>query len=239
MVSRALLKVTAMAKLHPTCGGSSSRSSSGSGPKYKDIFRNYQSFPTFQNLPEDNDLNLTYYRQSSAGYYVHSHTWCFVGEITNDEVAQMDFLRNRVLVKDRRGQDDIPIAFYPESGSFDFKTLRNGHTICVMYAHKHQFLDLTIGLRIEELNTVKVIPCCLNDLLALSKYYAQSSDACWGCGKDDKGTGSGRGCHSLKKCGACKIARYCDRKCQTKDWTERHRVWCKAVPGFLELASKY
>ena len=68
-------------------------------------------------------------------------------------------------------------------------------------AEQHYFLDMTVGLRIESLNTIKVIPCGLSDLLALSKSYSQHSDSCWRCLKQDREG-------SLKKCVACKVARY-------------------------------
>ena len=96
---------------------------------------------------------------------------------------------------------------------------------------------MSIGLRIECLDSVKVIPCGLSDLFALSKRYSQNANSCWECGKANDEESS------LKKCAACKVACYCDKQCQTKDWKERHRVWCKAIPEFLKLTkidySKY
>ena len=204
----------------------------------EDIFANEYYFPSFQDLGIDNDLHLQYWYKSSSGVYTQACTWCFLGEVTNDEVSQIPFLRNRVLVRDRRGQENIPISFYPEDGVFDFKTLKKGHTICVMLAEKHHFMDLTIGLRIENLDTVKVIPCGLDNLLTLSKCYSQCSEICWRCGKKD-----GEGGVSLKKCGSCKVARYCNKDCQTKHWKEKHRIVCKVMPEFLKMTridySKY
>ena len=201
----------------------------------KDLLQKHRHFPNFENLPEDNDLDLRYYRESPSGVYVQSHSWCFLGEVVNDEFAQLSALRNRVIVKDRTGKEDIPVAFYPESGSFDFTTLRRGRTLCVMFAQRHMFLDLTVGLRVEELDTVQVIKCSLSDLLALSKRYSQCSECCWGCGKTSSGDSCGATA-SLKKCSACKVAHYCSKECQVKDWKETHRRFCKAIPDFLSLA---
>ena len=207
--------------------------------KYKeDIFQNERFFPAFQDLGVDNDLDLRYWKQSSFGSYKYTYTWCFVAEIEDDELSQIPFLRNRVHVRDRNGQGDINISFYPESGMFNYRALKRGHTICVMQAEQHYFLDRSIGLRIEHLDTVKVIPCGLSDLFALSKQYSQNANSCWRCSKTASDEGS-----SLKKCAACKLACYCDKQCQTKDWKERHKVWCKAIPEFLKLTridySKY
>ena len=202
----------------------------------KDIFANEFHFPAFRRLGVDNDLNLEYWHEDSSGTFTQACTWCFLAEITNDEASQIPFLRNRVFVRDRKGQDNIPISFYPERGLFDFSTLKKGHTICVMLAEQHYFMDMTVGLRIESLDTVKVIPCGLSDLLALSKSYSQRSDSCWRCGKKEREG-------SLKKCGACKVARYCDKDCQAKDWKDGHRKLCKAMAEFLKMAridySKY
>ena len=105
-----------------------------------------------------------------------------------------------------------------------------------MMAEQHYFLDRRIGLRIENLDTTKVIPCGLNDLFALSTFYSQSKSTCWGCGRktaDDNSEGAA--VLDLKKCSACRTAKYCCRECQVKDWKERHRRWCKAMPEFLKL----
>ena len=96
-----------------------------------------------------------------------------------------------------------------------------------MMAQKHHFLDLTIGLRIEDLDMVKVIPCEMSALFSLSTFYSKSKNKCWGC------------CIAVtvddKKCSACRTAVYCSKDCQVKDWKERHRKWCKALPEFLKL----
>ena len=142
-----------------------------------------------------------------------------------------------VLLKDRCGEDDIPIAFYPETGSFDYRTLKKGHTICLMLAERRTFLDLSEGVRVENLDTVKVIPCALDDLFAISTFYSQCQDSCWTCKKKASATSDGEATVAveLKKCANCRIALYCGKECQVKDWKERHRRWCKALPEFLKL----
>ena len=199
----------------------------------EDILKNEFYFPSFRDLGTDNDLDFRYWKEDRTGTWVQACTWCFLGEITNDELSQVPFLRNRVFVRDRRGEDDIPISFYPERGFFDFKLLKKGHTVCVMLAERHHFLDMTTGLRIESLDTIKVIPCGLDDLFTLSTFYSQCKNACWACGK--KASGDGEGAVGLKKCGACHTAQYCCKQCQVKDWKERHRRWCKALPEFLKM----
>lgn len=203
----------------------------------RDILKNELYFPSFRNLSQENDLDERYWREDlRRGVWTQACTWCFLAEITNDEASQIPFLRNRVFVRDRRGQDNIPISFYPERGQFDFKTLKKGHTVCVMLAEQHRFLDMTIGLRIEGLDTVKVIPCGLDDLLALSTVYSQHEHVCWACEKKKiEETSGSAGAVDLKKCAACHTAQYCSKECQVKDWKLRHRSWCKVLPEFLKM----
>lgn len=217
----------------------------------EDFLQNTFHFPSFRDLPHENDTQEGYWKLDHNGVFVPACTWFFVAEITNDECSQIPFLRNQVSVRDRDGRCDIPIYFYPEEGYFDFKLLKNGYTILVVNGQKHNFLDGSVGLRIEALDTVSVAPCSMDNLLRLSKTYHQFKDSkCWSCG------GSGERETSdvsektaspsedyLKKCGACKMARYCSKECQTKHWKEGHKRTCKAMPVFVKLTkinySKY
>lgn len=143
----------------------------------KDILKSEHYFPSFRDLGDEHGFDERYWK-IHRGVGTQAYTWCFLGEITNDETSQSSFLRNRILVRDRQGNNNIVIAFYPESGQFDFKTLKRGHTVCVMLAERHYFLDRTVGLRIEDLDTIKVIPSALDDLFAISTFYSQCQRAC-------------------------------------------------------------
>lgn len=205
-----------------------------------DIFKKKLYFPRFRDLDFEYEIDERYWKEDSChpGFMIPACTWYFLGEITNDMTSQCTFLRNRVLVRDRRGQNNITIAFYPESGSFDFKTLKKGHTVRVWCARKHEFMDGSVGLRIEELNTIKVMPCSLNDLFAMSTFCSETSttNSCWRCGKKSTKSSSDAACAlELKKCASCLTAKYCSRECQVKDWRERHRKWCKALPEFMDM----
>lgn len=79
--------------------------------------------------------------------------FCFLAEI-----QQCDgFLRYRTLVKDREGKE-VVVAFYPDShdDEFDFKRLKRGHTLAIMNADQHQFLDGSHGVRVEDMDDVCV-----------------------------------------------------------------------------------
>ena len=206
--------------------------SGGSTAKVKDILKDRHYFPPFDELCNENDLDFSYWKEDEdRDIWVQACTWCFLAEITNDETSQIPFMRNRVWVRDRQGRDNIPISFYPERGLFDFKTLKKGYTVCVMLAEQHHFLDMTTGLRIENLDTIKVIPCGLDELFAISRSYSQCQNSCWTCNKEAVPE-----VVSLKKCSRCHAAQYCCKECQVKDWKERHHRWCKALPEFLRMA---
>lgn len=198
----------------------------------QDILADCITFPSFPQLPNDVDISNSlgrYYRSTSDQTCVRSRTWCFVGEILQDT----SFLRRSFLIKDRAGYE-FPLYFYPECGSFDYTTLKEGHTVAVMLAESHFFADGSIGIRLENLDTITVIKCNLEDLLKMSECYAKrGGKKCWNeeCKEemyDPK---------SLMKCESCKCALYCDKKCQLADWKKRHRRWCKALPKFMKLAS--
>ena len=250
-----------------------------------DFLKSLFHFPSFRNLPHENDIPDEYFVPDYRGVYVIACVWFFMGEIVNDEFSQISFLRNKVYVKDREGSQ-CPISFYPERGYFNFKSLKKGCTILVTNGQQHNFLDMSVGLRVEDLATVAVAPCEMSHLLKLSDSYHTRKDAsCWCCGKQDTlvssspeqnktsssaaaaatGTAPTASAAStatasattaaasattdaasattaaavhgsvLKKCAACKMARYCSKECQKKDWALGHKKSCKAVPLFQKL----
>lgn len=214
----------------------------------EDFLQNTFHFPSFAYLPHENSVEGGYWKQSFSGTFNPICTWFLMAEITNNRESQIPILRNRVDVRDRAGQENIPIFFYPEDGDFDFKTLKKGSTVLVTNGQKHNFLDSSIGLRIEHLDTVSVAPCSMRDLQLLSKLYHERKDArCWWCEASSPTTtsptdpsvaGAATAADGgLKKCSACKVARYCSKDCQVKHWKEEHKRSCKAVPIFQKLAA--
>ena len=200
----------------------------------QDILADCITFPPFPHLPNDVDISDSlgrYYRFTSDQTCVRSRTWCFVSEILQDT----SFIRRSFLMKDRAGYE-FPLYFYPECGSFDYTTLKEGYTVAVMLAESHCFLDGSIGIRLENLDTIIVIKCSLDDLFEMSKCYAKrGGKKCWN--EECERQAETYNAKSLMKCEACKCALYCNKKCQHADWKKRHRRWCKALPTFIKIAS--
>ena len=119
--------------------------------KYAD-FRNEETFPPFANLPEEHEINLSFYEISGNHVYKPRRHWCFLAEIFDVE----GFIRLRLMVRDKRGVA-APVAFYADDKGAEFThQARPGFTVAILYAHQHGFLDMTVGVRLEENSVCKV-----------------------------------------------------------------------------------
>jgi len=167
------------------------------------------------------------------GVYGPLRHWCYLGEITERVV----FTRLCLTVKDKKG-DKVIVSFYLDSdkpGIFNFPVHRNvpepltnrGNTIAILYAQQHNFLDGSIGFRIEDAEKVQFFPCTLGRLLALGDRILSSATqpdgvpACYRC----KTTAGAR-----QRCSGCRVSWYCNKDCQEGDWSDGgHRKDCKLL----------
>jgi len=224
--------------LSPTCGRLA-RFTSGQIMKESLVptsLRDEQAFPSFQKCPHENGVPATYYRQSEVGAYHPIRHWCFLGEITDKLV----FIRLCLTVKDKRGQkvsanfhlDSVggPRMFTPGMSNFPVhpnipQSLTEGNTIAILYAQQHNFMDGSIGFRIEEADFVQFFPCTLERLLALSDRIltgVSQSDGVQTCNKC-KATAS-------QRCSRCHTTWYCSKDCQLSDWSAGgHKKDCKLL----------
>ena len=128
------------------------------------------AFPSFEECPHRDGVPYTYYRNNEDGVYSPIRHWCFLGEITH----RLVFHRLCLTVKDRRGQE-VSANFHLDSdGASMFRTFtpgmsnfpnhpnipesltEKGNTIAILYAQRHNFMDGSIGFRIEEAGFVQV-----------------------------------------------------------------------------------
>ena len=96
-------------------------------------------------------MDLDYYHSADGYMYHPTRHWCLLAEITDVGF----FFRLRLLVRDCSGEQ-FPIAFHLEDGTPDVHQYRVGHTVAILYAHQHGFLDMTTGIRQEESSTCQV-----------------------------------------------------------------------------------
>jgi hypothetical protein len=173
-------------------------------------------------LPKEDKLDEEFYAQSKDGSRFPRRHWCFLAQVVSTEKSDL----SRIFAMDGKGKD-IGIAFSTNDESFDSASVQPGNTIAILYAHQHQFPDLTLGIRLETLSTVKIIPATLHDLRKLSqrigKYFPafDGMRICHGC--ENPGL-------RWMKCARCTRFWYCSKDCQIKGWQEKgHKKDCKIL----------
>ncbi|KAI1128546.1 hypothetical protein F5Y10DRAFT_174091 [Nemania abortiva] len=102
------------------------------------------------------------------------------------------------------------------------ESFKVGCTVAIFYPLAHAFLDGTVGVRVEEIDKVLILPLSLSEVLAMNKQVVEfvNRDSkprkCHGCGEvKDK----------LDKCAQCGLFHYCNR---TNGWGS-HKKYCKPL----------
>jgi hypothetical protein len=68
----------------------------------------------------------------------------------------------------------------------------------------------------------------LNDFDLLARNDEQEvANVCFGCGLQ---------CKDMKRCGGCKLAKYCSQECQLKAWKLSHKKLCPQSETLLSLS---
>lgn len=191
----------------------------------KSLLRNCVTFPSFDDLPHENDIDFTYYDEGPYRFAPRRH-WCFLGEI----VADYGIFRVLLRAKDKDGQV-VTIGLYTDDrGRALAPQIKEGHTVAVLYGEQHHFMDMTVGIRVEEPSVIKIIPCSLDQLLKASDDVAAlgkgRSARCGCCGKGENSDNT-----HLRLCSRCKYESYCGEVCQKKAWVDGHKTDCKVLAG--------
>jgi hypothetical protein len=167
--------------------------------------RNPITFPSFANLPADNDIDPLYYAPNpQTGIYTPTRHWAFLAEI----VDFTTFIRLQVNVKDNSGLV-LPVWIHTDDrGKGLAQQCQQGSTLVVTYAEQHYFMDGSVGIKLEEDFSFHVLPHSMTDLLAANDAVFQEDrkEKCASCGTkgEDKGD-------SLKMCSRCKVILYCGK----------------------------
>ena len=121
-------------------------------------FTHQDYFPTFSELPDENELDLRYYSDpfdSGSGVASPVKHWCLLVEV----IRQIPWIRPMFMVKDGAGQQFL-VAFHLDSDQPSpkeaLKHAKPGNTMSIMYAEQHFFMDGQHGIRLEGVKTVKV-----------------------------------------------------------------------------------
>ncbi|KAG8163309.1 hypothetical protein KVR01_006606 [Diaporthe batatas] len=183
---------------------------------------NHEYFLNWDELPDE------------AEYMGQAMEYCFLAEIKQSD----GFGRYRCIVEDREGSECV-VAFYPDSyegGGFDFKKLKRGHTLAIHGARQHEFLDQTMGVRVEKMEFVTVVPASLQALEEVGpeeeEYSVAGVEKQWKC----HGCDASKPVAQMSRCGRCLTYAYCSKECQAKGWTERkHKTSCKVLRARHDL----
>ena len=188
------------------------------------------TFPSFANLTDLNDPSTKYYTGWDEGLLVRSREWALLGEVTE----LVHFVRHRFVLQTRFGEE-LVLHFYPESlpmPGFNVRDVQVGYTFALLNAEKKTFMDMTDGVRLEQLDTCWAFKASLKDvtdeadkLLAAADAKAEKKPAsCFACAKP-----------TTSCCGKCKIARFCSRECQITEWP-KHKKLCRDAAKLLSLS---
>jgi hypothetical protein len=141
--------------------------------------RDQHSFPTFDSCPDENVLDLGYYGSEDGFFYRPRRHWCLLAEITD----VLYLFRLRLLVQDKSGKE-FQIHFYlDDDEEVDPSLYRRGNTIAVLYPNRHNFLNMTVGLRLESMKTIQVSTASASENISftcLSSRFRSPSQNCSG-----------------------------------------------------------
>jgi len=190
--------------------------------------RSQMHFPTFTSLPEDSDIDLKSFGEEHYGVYGPVKHWCLLAEIVEPKfVEPIPYFRPMFTAKDKAGKEFL-VALYLDNDvalpDFWNKYCKPGNVVAIMYACSHIFMDGQTGIRVEEVENIKMFPCNLNTLLNISdelKLLNHPSKNCQSCKKA-----------ATLKCSRCSLL-YCDKDCQMRDWKE-HKNKCLAFKQVIE-----
>jgi hypothetical protein len=184
-----------------------------------------ENFPSFYELSEIDQPYLEYYSGWDTGYLQPKFNWCYFAEIT---LTNYHPFRPSIIVKDWKGKEH-PIIFYLDdvpglsNPFFPGEQFKVGQTICLLYAERKTFMDLSEGIRKED-SDFYIFKCALDQLIKVASMI-QSRAGCLSCGKDNI---------KLLQCGKCKLAAYCGKECQKTDW-KVHKNICPDMPMLKKL----
>eukprot|EP00961_Rhodomonas_salina_P098211 1321655-Rhodomonas_salina.2 len=194
--------------------------------------KNHVNFPSFADLPDENDIDLDYYSEDDTGYcFRPCRHWCYVAEI----VEAWKDVRYRIHTK-TRFEESVLINFHLDDAIrptfFEWDRLRSGHTICILYANARTFMDGNRGIRQEYSRNAMVFPVVLDALTreidAIQYSLARELSGCAVCGTEQP---------TLSRCARCHLVRYCSKECQTIHWRQGHNKLCAHSQMLKSLAT--
>ncbi|CAF3316313.1 unnamed protein product [Rotaria socialis] len=217
---------------------------------------NHVDCPSFDGVCHEDQPCEPYWRMIK-GSFKQIRRWCLMGEIEN-----VNYFNRPKLTIRTRFDEKVTVHFYLEEDNniptFSFNDALIGHTVLIMYAEKHDFLDMSTGVRQEDGDLVVIFKCSMETLI---KTFGSmmAPPGCFQCGakspsptqnspleKNENPVSVDQSSHvdensqlasaslPLKKCSKCQIALYCSKLCQTQHWKDCHKNLCSSMK-YLQL----
>ena len=193
---------------------------------------NHIDCPSFLDVCHENEPDAPYYRFTDV-LVLPARYWCMMGEI--EEVNL--FIRPRIVIR-TRFNETFPIAFYLDRDqhptTFSFHDAVVGHVMVILYPAKHDFLDMTTGIRQEDPDTVVIFKCSMQELIKIFASMMMNPPVCFQCQATQKNSSTPESL-SLKQCSKCRIALYCSQSCQVQHWKSNHKNLCSSMKYLQKL----
>lgn len=206
-------------------------------------FTNFQTFPTFDELPSSSS-------SSSPSSSTQSSPWFLLAQIKEN----MTITKPTLVVRDR-SNTDFAVTFddgdhHGLTGASGEKLrFRKGHTLVVPGAtrtDRGEGKKALVRVLEGKGREVKVVPGSLEKVITLGAELDGSEDGedgdrvvrkCAACGKEGaKGEDEEEGGQKLMRCTGCGVVAYCSKECQVQGWNEKgHKADCKVLKGIKEI----
>jgi len=193
--------------------------------------RHRSHFPHFRDLPDyDSPFDSIYFTEyGDGGGITRSMHYCFLGNILEASVLVG---RPRVKVQ-TASNEELIIHFYHDQRNnpttFKWSDLKYGACLAVLYPYRKYFMDMTDGVRVEELDSVFIFQSPLEILLKTSDKLLNKPQLCFedSCILSQRTicneTTDLHGSQHLLRCADCKLAKYCCKEHQKADWFHHRR----------------
>lgn len=142
-----------------------------------------ETFPSFECIPHGNSIE-TLYRTVNGGCSTPTRHWCLITEIT----TILKVVRLSIFAKDCDGHEFLVHVHTDNRGAEPVQYCREGYTLVLLYAQRHHFADGTVGIRLEEGASVRVLPYPYTTLMAANDlYFGEEGKGMWSLWHQPKG----------------------------------------------------
>ncbi|KAK1833205.1 hypothetical protein QBC39DRAFT_402309 [Podospora conica] len=202
----------------------------GAAEELVSLKNNRAFFPPYSNLPNQRDLDHSYFSWKGCERQGKRRHWCFLADITGKNAAYYGKERV-VLANDVDGEEvSLAVAWDFEMGGGDvFKT------VAVLYAEIEWLHPQLWGIRVTDPSMFKTFDASIAELVEATEHVTQRPVSTDGVRRCD--------CCDMKgaslRCEGCPYFWYCNEACRVRDEAD-HKKHCRILgdtdlQGFMAL----